>query len=152
MKLYAGIDLHSNNNYLAILDEQDKRIYQKRLPNQPDVLLAELGPFRENIVGITVESTYNWYWLEDTLMDNGYMTCLANPAAIQKHKGLKYSNDSHDVFWLAHILRLGILPKGYIYPKAERPIRDLLRKRGHLVHLSTSPINSLQGIPSRNCG
>ena len=77
---------------------------------------------------------------------------LANPAAIQKYSGLKYSNDSHDAFWLAHILRLGILPQGYIYPKTDRPMRDLLRKRGHLVQLRTSLINSLQGIISRNCG
>lgn len=85
-------------------------------------------------------------------MDNGYRTHLADPAAIQKYKGLKYSNDSHDAFWLAHLLRLGILPEGYIYPKEDRPMRDLLRKRGHLVQLRTSLINSLQGIISRNCG
>ena len=85
-------------------------------------------------------------------MDNGLSTHLANPAAIQKYKGLKYSNDNHDAFWLAHLLRLGILPEGYIYPKEDRPVRDLLRKRGHLVQLRTSLINSLQGIISRNCG
>lgn len=61
-------------------------------------------------------------------MDNIYTTHLANPAAIQKYKGLKYSNDSHDDFWLAHLLRLGILPEGYIYPKEDRPIRDLFTK------------------------
>jgi len=99
-----------------------------------------------------VESTFNWYWLVDALMDNGYTTHLANPAAIQKYQGLKYSDDRHDAFWLAHLLRLGILAKGYIYPKEDRPMRDLLRKRGHLVQLRTSLINSLQGIISRNCG
>lgn len=152
MQLYAGIDLHSNNNYLAIIDEQDKRLYQKRLPNEPDVVLAELAPFQEQLVGAVVESTYNWYWLVDALMDNSYTTHLANPAAIQKYKGLKYSDDRHDAFWLAHLLRLGILSQGYIYPKEDRPMRDLLRKRGHLVQLRTSLINSLQGIISRNCG
>jgi transposase len=152
MELYAGIDLHSNNNYLAITDNQDKHIYEKRLPNEPDVILAELTPFQEELVGITVESTFNWYWLVDTLMDNGYRIHLANPAGIQKYTGLKYSNDRHDAFWLAHLLRLGILPEGYIYPKEDRPMRDLLRKRGHLVQLRTSLINSLQGIISRNCG
>ncbi|HVH91610.1 MAG TPA: hypothetical protein VM783_09515 [Candidatus Acidoferrum sp.] len=28
-----------------------------------------------------------------------------------------------------HAVRLGILPQGYIYPREERPVRDLLRKR-----------------------
>ena len=152
MKLYAGIDLHSNNSFLGVSDEEDKRLYKKRLPNQPEIILAALEPYRKNLVGIVVESTFNWYWLVDTLMDNGYQVHLANPAGIQKDKGLKYSGDKHDAFWLARLLRLGILAEGYIYPKEWRPVRDLLRKRGHLVRLRTSLINSLQGIVSRNCG
>ena len=152
MLLYSGIDLHSNNSYTAVSDERDKRVYQKRLPNMPDVILAELEPYKENIAGVVVESTFNWYWLVDLLMDNGYKVHLANPAAIQQYKGLKHSDDKHDAFWLAQLLRLEILPEGYIYPKESRPVRDLLRKRGHLVRLRTSLINSLQGIISRNCG
>jgi len=151
-KLFGAFDLHSNNNYLAIIDEEDKKVYKRKLPNMPDVILAELEPYRDNLVGLVVESTFNWYWLVDMLMDEGYQLHLANPAGIQQYKGLKHSDDNHDAFWLSHLLRLGILPEGYIYPKAERPIRDLLRKRGHLVRLRTSLINSLQGIISRNCG
>lgn len=152
MKLYAGIDLHSNNSYLGISDEEGRRQYKKRLPNQGDVILAELEPYRNDLVGIVVESTFNWYWLVDLLMDNGYQVHLANPAGIQKDKGLKHSDDEHDAFWLAQLLRFGILAEGYIYPKEWRPVRDLLRKRGHLMRLRTSLINSLQGIISRNCG
>jgi len=151
-KLYGAFDLHSTNNYLAIIDGDDKRLYKKRLPNYPDVILAELEPYRERLDGIVVESTFNWYWLVDLLMAEGYKAHLANPAGIQKYKGLKHSDDNHDAFWLAHLLRLGILPKGYIYPKEDRPIRDLLRKRSHLVQLRTSLINSLQGILRRNTG
>jgi len=151
-KLFGAFDLHANNNHLAIIDCEDKRIYKRKLPNQPDVILAELEPYKSSLVGIVVESTFNWYWLVDLLLDEGYRIHLANPAGIRKYKGLKHSDDNHDAFWLAHMLRLGILPEGYIYPKEERPARDLLRKRGHLVKLRTSLINSLQGIISRNCG
>jgi transposase len=77
---------------------------------------------------------------------------LANPAAIQRYAGKKHADDQDDAFWLAEMLRLGILPEGYIYPKEDRPIRDLLRKRGHLVRLRTSLILSLQNIITRNCG
>ncbi len=151
-QVYGAFDLHSTNNYLAISDHEDKRLYKKKLPNYPDVILAELEPFRERLAGIVVESTFNWYWLVDLLMNEGYTVHLANPAGIQKYKGLKYSDDNHDAFWLAHLLRLGILPEGYIYPQEDRPIRDLLRKRGHLVRLRTSLINSLQDIIQRNLG
>jgi transposase len=152
MKLYGAIDLHSTNNYLAIIDEEDKRVFKKKSKNDSELILHHLKPYKDNLEGIVVESTFNWYWLVDLLMEEGYCLHLANPSAIQKYKGMKYSDDNHDAFWLAHLLRLGILPEGYIYPKEERPIRDLLRKRGHLVHLRTSLINSLKGIISRNCG
>lgn len=152
MKLYAGSDLHGNNNYLGIIDQQGKERYKKKLPNDPQVILEVLKPFQKELVGIVVESTFNWYWLVDMLMSEGYQVHLANPAAIEQYSGLKHADDKHDAFWLAEMLRLGILPEGYIYPKEDRPIRDLLRKRGHLVRLRTSLILSLQNIISRNYG
>ena len=130
-----------------------KEDFKKKLSNDPTVRSGQhLKPFQKEIAGIVVESTYNWYWLVDGLMEEGYKVHLANPSAIQKYTGLKHADDKHDAFWLAEMLRLGILPEGYIYPKEERPMRDLLRKRGHLVRLRTSLIISLQNIISRNCG
>lgn len=150
--LFGAFDLHANNNFLAIIDETDRRIFEKKLPNSADVVLAELAPFKHELAGLVVESTFNWYWLVDLLMDHGYRLHLANPAGIQKYKGLKHSSDRHDAFWLAHLLRLNILPEGFIYPKQERPVRDLLRKRSQLVRLRTSLINSVQDMVYRNCG
>lgn len=95
-QLYAGIDLHSNNNYLGMLDQEEKRLYHKRLPNQEDVILAELEPFKHEIVSITVESIFNWYWIVDCLTTVGYTVHLANPAAMQQYKGLKHLDDKHD--------------------------------------------------------
>ena len=152
MKLYTGFDLHSTNNYLAIIDARGKKVYKKKLRNDPENILAALIPHKDNIAGVVVESTSNWYWLVDLLMEEGYNVHLANPSGIQQYKGMKYRDDKDDAFWLAEMLRLGILPEGYIYPKEERPIRDMLRKRGHLVRLRTSLILSLQNIISRNNG
>jgi len=39
VKLYAGVDLHSNNNYLGIIDQKDKRVYKKKLPNELPAVL-----------------------------------------------------------------------------------------------------------------
>ena len=152
MKLYTGLDLHSSNSYLGIIDETGKRVFKQKLPNDRERILAALDPYKNDIAGIVVESTYNWYWLVDLLMSESYHVHLANPTAIKKYTGLKFADDQHDAFWLAEMLRLGILPEGYIYPKEDRPIRDLLRKRMHLVRLRTSLIVSLQNILSRNNG
>jgi transposase len=72
--------------------------------------------------------------------------------AIQQYEGLKYTDDNSDARWLAHILRLGVLPQGYIYPKQERAVRDLLRKRSQLVHYRTANLLSIQNLFSRNTG
>jgi len=152
MELYCGIDLHSNNSYAAVLDPSDRPVYQRRLPNDLTVILAELAPYAGQLAGIAVESTFNWYWLVDGLMDAGHKVHLANPGAMQQYKGLKYSDDRTDACWLAHLLRLGVLPEGYIYPRESRGLRDLLRKRGRLVQQRTANLLSLQSTVHRNSG
>jgi len=152
MKLYSAIDLHSNNSVLVILDENDKVVYERRHPNELPIILEQLAPHRENIQAIAVESTYNWYWLVDGLMEAGYTVKLVNTVAVKTYDGLKYSSDEHDARHLAHLLRLGILPTGYIYPKEERAVRDLLRKRALLVRNRTIHILSIQNLVSRNTG
>ena len=61
MALYAGMDLHSRNTYLGILDHELKRVFDKRISNELPLILSTLEPFREQLQGIVVESTYNWY-------------------------------------------------------------------------------------------
>jgi transposase len=152
MQSYAGIDLHASNNYLGIIDRNDKRLFSKRLVNSLDIILLALKPFRRGLVGVVVESTFNWYWLVDGLQESGYKVHLANPSAIKQYEGLKHTDDKWDSFWLAHMLRLGILPEGYIYPKQERPVRDLLRRRLLFVRQRTSHILSLESMITRNLG
>ena len=152
MKLYGGIDLHSDNSVIALLDEEDKVVYRRRLPNDIELVLGELAPFQEAIEGLVVESTYNWYWLVDGLMAAGYRVHLANTAAIVQYQGLKYADDDTDARWLAKLLRLELLPEGYIYPKEERPVRDLLRRRSRLVQQHTGNLQSVQNLLARNRG
>lgn len=150
MKLYCGIDLHSNNHWLTIIDEQDGRVVERRLANELSVTLQTLKPYREELVAIAVESTFNWYWLVDGLMEAGYQLKLVNTCAVRQYDGLKHSDDRDDAFHLAHLLRLGILPTGYIYPKKERAVRDLLRQRSRLVQQRTTHVLSVKSAYARH--
>lgn len=85
-------------------------------------------------------------------MAAGYRLHLVNTAAGRQYEGLKHTDDPHDARWLAHLLRLGILPEGYIYPKAGRAVRDLLRKRSQLVGKRTAHLLSIQNLFARNTG
>jgi transposase len=150
--LFCGIDLHSNNAMYVITDQDDKPLFKRRLPNQLPVVLAALEPFRERLKVVAVESTYNWYWLVDRLLDYGYPVSLANPAKMEQYDGIKEANDLTDAAFLAHLARLGILPTGYIYPQADRPVRDLLRRRMLLVRQRTGIKQSLQNMVVRQTG
>ncbi len=152
MRLYVGIDLHSNNSVLVILDERDRVIYERRLRNDLPLILAVLAPHHGDIEAIAVESTYNWYWLVDGLMEAGYTVKLVNTVAVKIYDGLKHTDDEHDARHLAHLMRLGILPTGHICAKEYRGVRDLLRKRMQLVRCRTTQILSINGLFSRNTG
>ena len=152
MQLYCGIDLHSNNSMISLIDDNDRLISEKRLDNNLDAIHLHLTPYQDDISGIVVESTYNWYWLVDGLIDKGYPVHLANTLAIQQYNGIKYTNDATDARFLAHLLRLNILPTGYIYPKALRHVRDLLRRRLLLVKQRTAQLLSLQSMIGRHTG
>jgi transposase len=152
MDKFCGIDLHSNNSVVVISDEADRIVYQRRLPNDLTQIRAALAPYREELVGVVIEATFNWYWLVDDLMKDGYQVHLANPAAITQYEGLKYSGDFTDAAHLAQLLRLGLLPEGYIYPAEERPVRDLARKRMQLVRCRTAQILAIENLMARQTG
>lgn len=150
--LFCGIDLHTNNSFIVISDDTDKVLYSRRLPNNLAEICAVLSLHRQELFGVVVESTYNWYWLVDGLIEAGYSVHLANTTAIKQYEGLKHRGDESDARHLAHILRLGILPEGYIMPKKTRAVRDLARKRMQLVQQRTSQIVSIETSLAQQTG
>ena len=81
MSHYCGIDLHSNNHVVVVIDGEDKRVYEKRISNDLSLTLKALSPYQESLQGIAVESTFNWYWLVDGLQEHGYDLHRPLPAA-----------------------------------------------------------------------
>jgi len=146
---YSGIDLHSNNSVVVVSDEADRVIVQRRMANDLGAIVALLAPYRDELAGVVVESTYNWYWLVDGLQAAGYRVHLANTTAIKRYEGLKHSGDETDAAYLAHLLRLGILRTAHIYPREQRGTRDLGRKRMQLVRSRTQHILAVENIVAR---
>lgn len=149
---YSGIDLHANNCVVVVSDEADRVLCKRRVPNELAMVLALLEPYRAELAGVVVESTYNWYWLVDGLQAAGYRVHLANTSAIKQYEGLKHSGDETDAAHLAHLLRLGILPTGHICPPQARALRDLARKRLQLTRSRTAHILAVENIIARQTG
>lgn len=150
--MYSGIDLHSNNSVIAVIDDADHIVAQKRVPNDIGKFIGFLARWQGEMAGVVVESTYNWYWLADGLQDAGFRVLLANTSAIKQYEGLKHSGDETDAQHLAHLLRLGILPTETILPREHRAVRDLARKRMQLVRSCTAQVLAIENIMARQLG
>jgi transposase len=151
-KLIAGIDLHSNNLVIGVINQDGKRIVHRTLDCELKQVTEFLQPFKAQLQSMAVESTFNWYWLVDGLRAQDYPIDLANPAKIEQYRGVKHADDKHDAFHLAELQRLKILPKAHIYDAELRPVRDLLRRRTNLVHQRTALFLSFKSLYARTTG
>jgi transposase len=127
-------------------------VAERRLPNDHGKIVGFLSPWREELAGIVVESTFNWYWLDDGLQGAGFTVHLANTTALQKYDARKHSGDEADARYLAHLLRLGILPTGTILAPEQRAVHDLARKRIQLVRSRTTHVLAVEKITARQHG
>ena len=151
-KLVAGIDLHSNNVMIGVMNQDGKRVGYGKVDCSLKEVIEFLEPLKAQLQSLAVESTFNWYWLVDGLRAKGYPIDLANPAKIEQYNGLKHAADKDDAFHLAELQRLKILPKGYVYDPELRPVRDLLRRRTNLVHQRTALLLSFKSLYARTRG
>jgi transposase len=151
-QVIAGIDLHSNNLMIGIVDQSGKRLKHQKVDCDLKQVVAVLAPYKARLKSVAVESTYNWYWLVDGLRALSYPVVLANPAGIEQYSGIKCADDKNDAFFLADLQRLNILPTGYIYDPKLRPVRDLLRRRLNLVHQRSALMISFKSLYTRTTG
>lgn len=151
-KVVAGVDLHSNNAVIGVMDLDGKRVAHQKVTCKLSEVVKFLAPYKKRLEQVAVESTYNWYWLVDGLRALKYPVVLANPAGMAQYSGIKHADDTNDAFFLAELLRLKILPTGYIYDAELRPVRDLLRRRLTLVHHRTALMLSFKSLYTRTTG
>ena len=151
-KLIAGMDLHSNNLMIGVINQDGKRVAHRKVECDLQEVIDFLEPLKPQLQSMAVESTFNWYWLVDGLRAADYPIDLANPAKIEQYNGLKHANDKDDAFFLAELQRLNILLKAHVYDPQLRPVRDLLRRRSGLVHQRTSLLLSFKSLYARTTG
>lgn len=151
-RLIAGIDLHSNNLMIGVINQDGARVAHQKLDCDLGAVLRFLEPLKAQLESMAVESTFNWYWLVDGLRKAGYPIDLANPAKIKQYSGKKHVNDKDDAYHLAELQRLKILPQAHVYDPQVRPVRDLLRRRGSLVHQRTALLLSFKSLYARTTG
>jgi len=130
-KFYCGIDLHAKKMYLCILDETGEIRLHKNINTDRELFLKTIHPFREDVV-VAVECMFTWYWIADLCNQEKIPFVLGHALYMKAIHGGKAKNDKIDSRKIAVLLRGGMIPKAYVYPKKMRSTRDLLRRRNHL--------------------
>src|SRR5256884_480447 len=129
---YCGIDLHARARYVCLLDQHGTKLGHKNLPTTPEAFLRIIAPYREDLV-VAVACIFTGYWLADLCQKEGIAFVLGHALSRKAIHGGKAKNDKIDAHKIAVLLRGGMLPQAYVYPKGMRETRDLLRRRTFLV-------------------
>ena len=131
-RFYGGVDLHARTLSLHILDATGKSVLAKTIPASPDAFLQAIAPFRDGLA-VACECMFAWYWLADLCTEQAIPFVLGHALYIKAIHGGKAKNDPIDAHKIAVLLRGGMLPQAYVYPRGMRETRDLLRRRTFLV-------------------
>ena len=143
---YCGIDLHANQMYACVVDQNGKKLLHRNFKNRNvDKFFEQIKPFSSDIA-IGCESTFNWYWLADACRERNLPFVLGHALYLKAIHGGKVKNDKLDSEKLALLLRGGNFATAYAYPKELRATRDLLRRRTHFVRLKAQILTHLQII------
>ncbi len=120
---YCGIDLHTRNMYLCIVNQTDEILYHRDCPAKREVLLEKLAPYRKDVV-VCIECIFTWYWLADLCSEEGIPFVLGHAFYMKAIHGSKTKNDRIDSKKIAKLLRAGMVPMAFVYPKPMRSTRD----------------------------
>ena len=142
-QFYCGVDLHARTMYLCILDSAGAIVLHENLPSDPKRFLKAIAPYRCDLV-VCCECLFAWYWLGDLCAKEQIPFVLGHALYMKAIHGGKTKNDKIDAEKIARLLRGGNLPMAYPYPQGLRETRDLLRRRGYLVHQRASLIAHIQ--------
>jgi transposase len=145
---YAGIDLHARTLYLCVLDQAGDIVRHVNLKADPRALLEAIAPFCDGLV-VGCECMFAWYWLADLCAAEKIPFVLGHALYMKAIHGGKTKNDKIDAHKIATMLRGGMFPQAYVYPKGMRETRDLLRRRMFLVHKRAEAITHVQNTNSQ---
>jgi transposase len=147
-RFYAGVDLHARSLFTHVLDHAGRTVFEKDLPAGPDSFLEAIRPFRPGLV-VGCECMFAWYWLADLCEDQRIPFVLGHALYMKMIHGGKAKNDKIDAAKLAGLLRGGLFPMAYVYPRAKRQTRDLLRRRSFFVRQRAQLIAHIQNTNSQ---
>ena len=147
-RFYCGVDLHARTLSLCVLDAKGSIVRQQTITAGPHAFLQAVAPFRDGLA-VACECMFAWYWLADLCEQEKIPFVLGHALYMKAIHGGKAKTDKIDAHKIAVLLRGGMLPQAYVYPKGMRETRDLLRRRTFLVRRRAEALVHLSNTNSR---
>lgn len=142
----AGIDVHKEFLKVCVmtgpLSEEPK--FEIRRVDCSNAALEGLRRWLkdEEVTHVVMESTGPYWVPVFNILEEDVKVILANPEQVKNRKGHK--TDAQDSWWLAHLLRHGMIRPSFIPEKATRELRELTRRRRKLIEQAASERNRVQ--------
>jgi transposase len=145
---YCGIDLHTKNMYVCILNQEGKILLHQNANVCEKTLLKCIKPYLPDLV-IAVECIFTWYWMADFCAQHNIPFVLGHALYMKAIHGSKTKNDKIDSHKIALLLRAGMIPMAYVYPQEMRSTRDLLRRRMHFMRKRSELLAHIQNTKNQ---
>ncbi len=147
-KFYCGVDLHARSMYLCVIDQEGDILAHKNIPTDRETFMKVIEPYREDIV-VGVECVFLWYWLADLCTEKGIPFILGHALYMKAIHGGKAKNDKVDSEKIVRLIKGGMFPIAYVYPRKMRADRDLLRRRSYFVRRRAELLAHIQNTNSQ---
>jgi len=147
-RFYCGVDLHARTLSVCILDTDGTAVFHDTIAASPAAFLKAVTPFRDGLV-VACECMFAWYWLADLCDQEKIPFVLGHALYMKAIHGGKAKNDKIDAQKIAVLLRGGMLPMAYVYPRAMRATRDLLRRRCHFMRKRAELLTHIQNTATQ---
>jgi len=147
-KNYCGIDLHANKMYVCIINQDGQTVFHRNMKAEPNTFLRAIKPFRDDLV-VSAECMFTWYWVADLCEQESIPFILGHALYMKAIHGGKSKNDRIDSLKIAALLKGGLIPMAYVYPRKMRATRDLMRRRNHFMRKRAELFAHIQNTASQ---
>jgi transposase len=140
-KYNCGIDLHTRQMYICVMDREGNKLIHKNIKgNEFAYFLKLVDPYRQDLTVVS-ECCYNWYWLADACLDADIEFVLAHALYLKHIHGGKNKNDRLDSEKLAHLLRTNLIPPAVIYLSARAALHARAAASAHELCVGTRGVD-----------
>ena len=143
--LYVGVDAHSQNSWITVMNEKGKVLKRKEIASCRQDVQTSLGRYRQPMKAV-VEASYSWAPMYDWLDEVADDVVLAHPGKVRAIAEARIKTDKIDSETLAHLLRADLIPQAYAPSKDVRAIKRVLRQRMFFVRVRGMLKNRIKAL------